>query len=157
MLARSIVHFTQLYPRRFILTPLRRAAYSDKSQQNHSKRSDEVITTNQQQQQRTNQAAEQFANAIKDSYHTVADRGVSAQEVNTQLTQDFFNRSIENLRTQAEDTRQMTQQLVDQQQRAAEAGQTLTQESVDAYLDFVDSLFSFYQGSAQKAKWQTQR
>jgi hypothetical protein len=62
---------------------------------------------------------------------------------------------IDNLRTQAEDTRQMGQQLADQQQRATEAGQTLTQESVDAYMEFVNSMFSFWQGGAQQARRQT--
>ncbi len=109
----------------------------------------------QQQQQRINEAAEQFATAIRDSYQALADRGVSAQELNAQLTQDFFNRVIDNLRTQAEDTRQMGQQLADQQQRAAEAGQTLTRESVDAYMDFVNSMFSFWQGSVEQARRQT--
>ena len=131
-----------------------RATYSGKGRKNT--RSDEPIT-DQQQQRQINEAAEQFASAIKDSYQAVADRTVSAQEINAQLTQDFFNRVIENLRTQAEDTRQMGQQLADQQQRAAEAGQTLTQESVDAYMDFVNSMFSFWQGSTQAAQRGTER
>jgi ABC-type transporter Mla subunit MlaD len=84
--------------------------------------------TEQQQQQQINEAAEQFAGAIRDSYQVVAERTVSAQELNAQLTQDFFNQVTDNLRTQAEDNRQLGQQLVDQQQRIAEAGQTLTQE-----------------------------
>ncbi len=109
----------------------------------------------EQQQQRINQAAEQFANAVRDSYQAVADRTVSAQELNAQLTQDFFNRVIDNLRSQAEDTRQMGQQLTDQQQRATEAGRTLTQESVDAYMEFVNSMFSFWQGSVEQAQRQT--
>src|ERR671933_1056447 len=104
------------------------------------------------QQQRVNQAAEQLANAIRDSYQALVERGTSAQELNAQLTQEFFNRVLENLRTQAEDTREMGQQLADQQQRATEAGQQLTQESVDAYMDFVNSMFSFYQGSAGQAR-----
>ncbi|MDQ3966522.1 MAG: hypothetical protein M3246_08770 [Actinomycetota bacterium] len=108
----------------------------------------------EQQQQRINQAAEQFANAVRDSYQAVADRTVSAQELNAQLTQDFFNRVIDNLRSQAEDTRQMGQQLADQQQRATEAGQTLRQESVDAYTDFVNSMFTFWQGSVEQARRQ---
>jgi uncharacterized protein YaaN involved in tellurite resistance len=108
----------------------------------------------EQQQQRVNQAAEQLADAIRESYQALAERGTSAQELNAELTQEFFNRVIENLRTQAEDTRQMGQQLADQQQRATEAGQTLTQESVDAYMDFVNSMFSFYQGSAQQTRRQ---
>ena len=103
----------------------------------------------QQQQQRLNQAADEFTNALVESYRTVASRGVSAQEQGAQLTQDFYNRVIENLHTQAEENRQVTQQLADQQQRQADAAQTLTQESVGAYMDFVNSMFSFWQGGVQ--------
>ncbi len=113
------------------------------------------MTEQQQQQQRINEAAEQFADAIRDSYQAVADRSVSAQELNAQLTQEFFNRVTDNLRTQTEDNRQLGQQLVDQQQRVAEAGQTLTQESVDAYLDFVSSAFFFWRGGVEQAQRQT--
>jgi uncharacterized protein YdiU (UPF0061 family) len=106
----------------------------------------------EQRQQRVNEAAQQFADALVESFRAVSDRTVSAQEQGAQLTQDFFNRVIDNLRAQAEDTRQMTQQLADQQQRAAEAGQTLTGASVDAYMEFVNSMFSFYQTSAEAAE-----
>ena len=106
----------------------------------------------EQERQRLNQAAEEFTNALVQSSRAAAERGVNAQEHNAQLTQDFFNRVIENLRTQAEDTRQMGQQLADQQQRATEAGRTLTQESVNAYMDFVNSMFSFGQQGAQAAQ-----
>ncbi len=73
-----------------------------------------------------------------------------AQALNAQLTQQFFADVINNLRTQAEDNRAMTQELVDQQRRTQEAGQALTQESVGVYMDFVNSIFSFYQGSVQE-------
>jgi ABC-type transporter Mla subunit MlaD len=106
----------------------------------------------EQEQQRLNQAAEEFTNALVESSRAAADLGVNVQEQNAQLTQDFFNRVIENLRTQAEDTRQMGQQLAEQQQRATEAGQTLTQESVNAYMDFVNSMFTFGQQGAQAAQ-----
>jgi ABC-type transporter Mla subunit MlaD len=111
----------------------------------------------EQQQQRVNQAAEQFANVIRESYQALAERGTSAQELNAQLTQEFFNRVIENLRTQAEDTRQLGQQLADQQQRATQAGRTLTQESVSAYTDFVNSMFSAAQVGGQAAQRGAQR
>jgi hypothetical protein len=111
----------------------------------------------EQHQRQINEAAQQFANALKDSYQAVADRSVSAQEINAQLTQDFFNRTINNLRTHAEDTRQLGQQLADQQQRATEAGRTLTQESVSAYTDFANALISLQQGAAQQAQRGTQQ
>jgi hypothetical protein len=106
----------------------------------------------EQQQQRVNQAAEQFADAFVQAQRTAAERGVSMQEMNAQLTQDFFNRVIENLRAQAEDTRGLGQQLGGLQQRATEAGRTLTQESVSAYMDFVNSMFSATQTGGQAAQ-----
>src|SRR5215213_1526017 len=102
--------------------------------------------TDQQSQQRINEAAEQFTDALVQSYKTVADSGVSAQERSTQVTEVFFNQATTTLPVQAEQNRQATQQLADQQQRQAETAQTLTRESVEAYMDFMDSMFSWWQG-----------
>ena len=93
----------------------------------------------EQQQRQINEAAEQFASAIRDSYQAVADRTVSAQQLNAELTQDFFNRVINNLRNEAESNREFTQ------------------ESVNAYMDFVNSMFSFWQGNVEQAQRQAQR
>jgi hypothetical protein len=106
----------------------------------------------QHQQQRVNQAADQFTDALVNSYKAVVDRGVSAQESSTQLTKVFFNQAINNLYAQAEQNRHVSQQLPDQQQRQAQAAQTLTQESVEAYMNFMNSMFSFWQGSVQTAE-----
>ena len=108
--------------------------------------------TDQQQQTRVNEAAEKFTDALVQSYKVVADRGASAQEQNAQLTEVFVNQTINSLRTQAEENRQATQQLGDQQQRQADAANTLTRESVDAYMHFMDSMFSFWQGGVQTAE-----
>ena len=108
--------------------------------------------TDQQSQQKINEAAEQFTDALVQSYKTVADTSVSAQERGTQITEVFFNQTINNLHAQAEQNRQATQQLADQQQRQVEAAQTLTRESVDAYMDFMDSMFSWWQGGVQTAE-----
>src|SRR5215207_2497731 len=108
--------------------------------------------TDQQSQQRINQAADQFTGALVHSYKTVAERGVSAQEGSAQVTEVFFNQAINNLRAQAEENRQATQQLADQQQRQADATRTLTQESVGAYMEFMDSMFSYWQGGIQVAE-----
>jgi ABC-type transporter Mla subunit MlaD len=110
------------------------------------------LMMDEQQLQRVNQAAEQFADAFVQAQRAAAERGVSMQEQNAQLTQDFFNRVIENLRTQAEDTRGLGQQLGDLQQQATEAGRTLTQESVSTYMDFVNSMFSAAQVGGQAAQ-----
>ena len=106
----------------------------------------------QQSQQRINEAAEQFTDALVQSYKTVAERGVSVQESSKQVTEVFFNQTINNLHTQAEENRQAAQRLQEQQQRQADAAQTLTQESVGAYMDFMDSMFSYWQGGIQTAE-----
>ena len=108
--------------------------------------------TDTRQQSQVNEAAEDFASAIKGSYQTLSERAVSAQELNAELTESFFNGVINNLHAQAQDNRELTQQLADQQQRAQEATKTLAQESVDAYLDFVNSSFGFWQAGIQATK-----
>jgi hypothetical protein len=90
--------------------------------------------------------------AIREYYQAITDNAVALQERNVQLFQSFFETWNETLRRQAEANRQMGQQLADQQQRAAEAGQSLTRESVDAYMDFVNSMFSYWQESTEAAQ-----
>ncbi len=105
--------------------------------------------TDQQEQQRMNEAAEQFTDALAQSYKTVSERGVVAVEQGAQLTEVFYKQTINNLHTQAEENRRATQQLAEQHQRQADAVQSLAQESVEAYIDFVDSLFSYWEGAIQ--------
>ena len=109
-------------------------------------------TVDDQQQQRVNQAAEEFSDALKQSFQAVTDRGQSAYETNAQLTEQFWNRVVENLQTQAEANRQTGERLTEQAQRGQEASRQLTQESVSAYMDFVNSMFSFAQQGPQAAE-----
>ena len=106
----------------------------------------------EKQQKQVNEAAEKFAEAIKESYQALADRSVSAQEFNAQLTQDFFNGVINSLRTQAENNRALAEDLVEQQKKQQEASQALTQESVNAYMDFLNSMFAYYRGNLEEAQ-----
>ena len=109
----------------------------------------------ERQQRQVNEAAEKFAEAIRESFQAVTDRTVSAQQLNAELTQNFFNSVIDNLRAQAEGNQALTQELVDQQERQREAAQAMAQESVDSYMDFLNSMFSYYQGTLQQAQRQT--
>ena len=72
--------------------------------------------------------------------------------LNAQLTQDFFNGVINNLRTQAESNRALAEDLIEQQRKQQEASQALTQESVNAYTEFLNSMFSYYRGSLDEAQ-----
>ena len=105
----------------------------------------------ERQQRQVDEAAEKFAEAITESFQAVAERSVAAQQLNAELTQSFFNGVIENLRAQAEGNRAMTEELVDQQERQRDAAQMMAQESVGAYMDFINSMFSYYQGSIERA------
>ena len=106
----------------------------------------------ERQQRQVNEAAEKFAEAIKESHQALANRSVSAQEINAQLTQDFFNGVINNLRTQAESNRTLAEDLIEQQRKQQEASQALAQESMNAYTDFLNSMFSYYQGSLDEVQ-----
>ena len=106
----------------------------------------------ERQQEQVNEAAEKFADAIKESYQALANRSVSAQELNAQLTQEFFNGVINNLRTQAENNRALAEDLIEQQRKQQEASQALTQESVNAYMDFLNSMFAYYRGNLDQAQ-----
>jgi chromosome segregation ATPase len=104
------------------------------------------------QQQRINQAAEQFTDALVAASRAASDRSVAAQKLGTQMTGYFFNSVINNLRTQAEGTRQVRQQLADQQRRAQEATREFTQASTNTYMNLLDSISSFYQGGTTRAQ-----
>ena len=95
----------------------------------HGERKELIQSIDHQQQQKVNEAANQFTDALVQSFKAVAERGASAQDRGAQLTEVFFNQTINNLRAQAEENSQATEQLADQQQRQAEAAQTLTRES----------------------------
>ena len=99
-----------------------------------------------------NEAAEKFAEAIKESYQALADRSVSAQELNAKLTQEFFNGVINNLRTQAQNNRALAEDLIEQQRKQQEASQALAQESVNAYMDFLNFVFARPRAGAQTAR-----
>ena len=94
------------------------------------------------QQEQVNEAAEKFAEATKESYQALADRSVSAQELNARSTQAFFNGVISNLRTQAQSNRALAEDLIEQQRKTQEASQALAQESVNAYMHLLGSVFS---------------
>src|SRR5918997_4948050 len=105
-----------------------------------------------QQQQRISRAAQEFTDALVAAYTTTADSNVVAQQIGAQQIEYFFNTVISNLRTQAEGTSQLTQQLADQQRLAREATRDLTQLSTDNYMDLLDSMFSFYQGGTSRTQ-----
>jgi chromosome segregation ATPase len=105
-----------------------------------------------QQQQRMNRAAQEFTDALLAAYRTTSENTAAVQELGAQQIEYFFNTVINNLRTQAEGTSQITQQLATQQQLARESTRDLAQASTDNYMDLLDSVFSFYQGGTSRTR-----
>jgi hypothetical protein len=93
------------------------------------------------QTRRIEGAARLFAEALAESYRTATDRTVSAQELNAQVMQQFFNGVVDNLRDQTDNILSVSQDLAEQTRRGQEAAQALTQESIGVYIDFINSLF----------------
>ena len=107
---------------------------------------------NEQQTRKMNEAAQRFAEALTESYKVAADRAVSTQQINAQLTQNFFGGVIKNLRAQAEDNRELVRELANQRQRQQEAARTLAQESTSLYMEFLESMYFFYRSSVKEAE-----
>jgi hypothetical protein len=80
---------------------------------------------------------------------------VSVQALNAELTQGFFDAVIENLHAQGESSLALTQSLIEQQQRQREALQLLAQESVNAHMDFLDSMFFYHRQSVEASERST--
>jgi hypothetical protein len=106
----------------------------------------------EQQQRRINAAAEEYANAVVEAQRAMAERGVSAQEMNAQLTQQFFNSVIDNLQRMSAEARGASQELAEQTQRAQQAAQALTRETTGAYMEYMNSLFAMSQEGVQATK-----
>ena len=98
------------------------------------------------------QATEQMTEVVRESYQTIAEGAIGLQERNVQFSQSFFETWNETLRGQAEANRDMAQALAEQIQRQQEASRIIVQESVGAYMDFLNSMFSFTQEGLESAK-----
>ena len=106
----------------------------------------------EKQQNQVNEAAEKFADALKQSYQSLADRSVSAQELNAQLTQDFFNGVINNLRTQAESNRSVAGELFERAEEGRDAYRALVEQSLDAYMDLAYAPLAYYKENLEAAR-----
>lgn len=104
------------------------------------------------QQKQINQAAEKFAEAVREANRSVADRAVSAQDMNAQLTQSFFNGVINNLQSQAEANQSLAQDLVEQQEKQRQAAQEMFQQSTKAYNEFINSIFAYQERNLNRAQ-----
>jgi uncharacterized protein YukE len=103
-------------------------------------------------QERVNEASEKFVDTLKESYRVVAEHAISIQELNAGLRQNFLNEVMNNLRTQSEVIRHMTQRLGEHNQRALRATQTLAQETAALSTDWLNSAVSYSQRGLDRAE-----
>src|ERR687886_2703178 len=85
-------------------------------------------------------------------YETVWDFFVQAQECQTRSTRAFFEERIADLRTKVEGNLASSEELAEQVRRGQEATRLLAWESVNAYTEFLDSLFLYYRESTKGAE-----
>ena len=97
------------------------------------------------------EAAARFADTLAESYRIVYEHAAEAQERQGRLARDFSERVLDHLKEQTESGRAASEQLADQARRQQEAGQAFAQESVNAYIDFLDTAFAQYREGTQRA------
>ena len=95
-----------------------------------------------------NEAARRFAETLAESYRVVYGQAAESGERQQRLAQEFSELVANNLREQAEGGRSGAKRLSEQADRQQEAGRALAQESVEAYMDFLDTSFSQYRAGA---------
>jgi hypothetical protein len=102
-------------------------------------------------EQDVNEAAARFADTLAESYRIVYEQAADAQQRQGRLAKDFSERVMDHLREQAQSGQAASEQLADQARRQREAGQAVARESVNAYMDFLNTAFSQYREGAQRA------
>jgi len=102
------------------------------------------------QEQAVDEAAARFADTLAESYRIVYEEAVETRGRQGQLAQDFSERVMDHLKKQTESGRAASERLTDQARRQQEAGQAFARESVNAYMDFLNTAFSQYREGAQR-------
>jgi hypothetical protein len=98
-----------------------------------------------------NEAARRFAETLAESYRVVYGQAAESGERQQRLAREFSELVTNNLREQAEGGRSAAQRLSEQADRQQEAGRALAQESLGAYMDFLDATFSRYRAGTEQA------
>jgi uncharacterized membrane-anchored protein YhcB (DUF1043 family) len=93
------------------------------------------------------QAAARFADTLAESYRLIYEQAAESRERQQRRAQEFSELVAENLREQAKSGRAASEQFADQARRQQEAGR----ESINAYMDFLNTAFSQYQEGSQRA------
>ncbi len=85
-----------------------------------------------------------------ESYRAVSERSVEAQERQVRLAESFFESVTNHIGAQTQTGDATARELAEQARKGQEASQALTRESADAYMDFLNSMFSYYRRSMEE-------
>ena len=102
--------------------------------------------------QKTNRAAENLAKSTGDAYKALIDHTVAVGERNVRFTQGIVDAWTREIQSQAESNRAITQELVERAEQQRDALQTVVEESVSTYVDFLYAPFSYYKQGLQLAE-----
>jgi hypothetical protein len=103
-----------------------------------------------------NIAAHDYATSVRQMYTTVVDATIASQERNVQFAQTLFERGIEELKSQTDTARDVAQAVTQQTQKQREAFETLAHQSVNAYMDYLHNLITFYEKGLEVARQATE-
>lgn len=104
-----------------------------------------------------NEAARKMAEALVESQRALSSISAETQERQAELAQSFFESVVSNLRDQVASNAAGSRELAEQVYKSQETGWLLAQESMKAQVDFLDSIFSYYQENLKAAQRATRR
>ncbi len=102
--------------------------------------------------EKANRAVEEIAESTRDSYQTVVDHAVGLQERNVSFAQEVVDRTIKELRDQAESNRGVLGELLERAEDQREAYQALVEQSLDTYMNLAYAPFTYYKEGLEAAR-----
>ena len=99
----------------------------------------------------TQELAEQ-PQQLQAAFQTVVNTALAAQERNVKYAQSILQNGSDVLKAHAEGTRDLVQTLTEQSRKQQEAFQTLARGSFNAFVEFVNAPFSYYQQALETAE-----
>jgi hypothetical protein len=101
---------------------------------------------------RARDASEELNRLSRNSYRAAVERAFDVQKSSMSLSRRFFENWLETLEDHAELNRRTMQGLAELIREQREVFRKMSQESLDAYDGFVDSLASYYEEISEETE-----
>jgi len=99
-----------------------------------------------------NEATRSLIESLRESNQAIMESTVAAQERNVRYVQSFVQNGTEVLKSNVNSARTLMQILAEQSQKQQETFQALVRESLDTYVDFLFTPFSYYRQAVDTAE-----